>query len=138
MKDAMHKQALASPHSEQGQSFKQRFTMRCAVCSSHVWFDPVRVAEPPGTPDPHLSWLLCRNCYDALEEEMRRSPVSGPLRTRIAMGIVASERWPMAYPTRVKAYVYDRRWIVFIAAGCITAMLLHLLLILYIAMISHV
>jgi hypothetical protein len=108
------------------------------VCDSHVWFAPVYLTEVPDAPEPHKAWILCRSCYEAVQEEMRRSPVTTPLRTRIAVGLVASERWPMAYPTRIKSYIYDRRWIVFIASGCIIAMLLHLLLILYIAYISHV
>ena len=61
--------------------------------------------------------------------EMQRSPILSPLRLRIAMGMVASQYWPNAYPTRVRAYISDRKWIVFIAAGFIIAMLLHLVLI---------
>jgi len=65
--------------------------------------------------------------------EMDTSPVRSPLRLRIAMGMVASERWPLAYSTRMRAYISDRRWIVFLAAGFMIAMIVHLILIVMVA-----
>ena len=73
--------------------------------------------EPEGVPEPRLSWILCRRCHQLLQIEIQSSPVTSPLRLRIAMGLVASEYWPQAYPTRMRAYISDRRWIIFIAAG---------------------
>jgi len=70
-------------------------------------------------------------------KELRRSPVRSPLRLRIAMGLVASERWPQAYSTRARLFVSDRRWIVFIAVSFIVAMLVHLVLIVMIAQMMH-
>jgi hypothetical protein len=64
---------------------------------------------------------------------MQCSPILSPLRLRIAMGMVASHYWPSAYPTRVRAYISDRKWIVFIATGFVVAMLVHLTLIVIIA-----
>ena len=84
-------------------------------------------------PEPRLTWTLCKPCYSALLNEMRVSPVRSPLRLRIAVGIVASERWPQAYPTRVRLYISDRRWFVFIMVGLIIALLVHLALIVAIA-----
>jgi hypothetical protein len=49
------------------------------------------------------------------------------------MGLVASERWPQAYSTRMRNYIYDRRWIVFMGAGFFIAMILHLVIIVMIA-----
>lgn len=83
--------------------------------------------------EPRLSWTLCKGCYHALLAELRRSPIRSPLRLRIAIGLVASERWPQAYSTVVKNYIYDRRWIVFMAAGFFVAMLLHLIIIVMVA-----
>jgi len=65
--------------------------------------------------------------------EFRRSPVRSPLRLRIAMGLIAAERSPHAYPTSRSEHVSDHRWIVFIALGTFIAMLLHLVLIVMIA-----
>ena len=110
--------------------------MHCAICTSRSWFAPVDIIEPESGPEPRLCWLLCNGCYKALLAEVRRSPVRSPLRLRIAMGIVASERWPQAYPTRVRTFLNDRKWIVFIAVGFIVAMILHLMLIVMIAAIK--
>jgi hypothetical protein len=52
------------------------------------------------------------------------------------MGIIASEYWPQAYPTRMREYVSDRKWIVFIAAGFVIAMIVHLALIVMVAAIK--
>lgn len=112
---------------------KKGMTHRCSICTTRVWVNPVHLMEPDGVPEPRLSWTLCRPCYRALISEMRRSPVRSPLRLRIAMGIVASERWPQAYPTRMSTFVSDRRWILFIAGGFIVAMIVHLALIVMVA-----
>ena len=115
---------------------RRRGVIRCAICTSRVWFAPVDITEPEGVPEPRLSWLLCKACYSALLAEVRRSPVRSPLRLRIAMGIVASERWPQAYPSRIRTYISDRKWIVFIGAGFAIAMIVHLVLIVMIAAIK--
>ena len=111
----------------------RRKRVECSICRRSLRFNAVHLMEPEGAPEPRLSWVLCKACYEALLTEMRRSPVRSPLRLRIAMGIVASERWPNAYTTRTSKFVSDRRWIVFIAVGFIVAMLVHLALIVLIA-----
>ena len=113
---------------------KTRFsTARCSICIRHVWLDPIYLIEPEGVPEPRLSWILCKRCHEVLTEEMQRSPVLSPLRLRIAMGMVASEYCPHAYPTRMRAYISDRKWIVFIAVSFIVAMVVHLALIVMVA-----
>jgi hypothetical protein len=106
---------------------------RCSICTSRIWFNPVHLMEPEGVPEPRLSWTLCRPCYRALLTELHRSPVRSPLRLRVAIGLVASERWPQAYSSRMRTFVSDRRWLVFIAVGFIVAILLHLVLIVMVA-----
>lgn len=114
-------------HQERRRNAKIRFsTERCSICLRHVWFSPIYLMEPEGVPTPRLSWTLCKRCHHALDLEMQNSPILSPLRLRIAMGMVASSYWPNAYPTRVRAYISDRKWIVFMASGFIIAMLLHL------------
>jgi hypothetical protein len=58
------------------------------------------------------------------------------LRLRIAIGLVAADRWPKS---RSSTYTMlgDRRKILFIVWTFIIAMLVHLALIVYIAMIAH-
>ena len=90
------------------------------------------IEEPPGVPDPRMSWMLCKRCHTALVAEMQRSPVLSPLRLRIAMGIVAADRSPDAYaPSRRP--LTDRSWIVIMAWGFAIAMVLHLILIVMLA-----
>jgi hypothetical protein len=133
MKETMH---ATTSQPEREHSLRKRLSLRCSICTRHLWFDPVWVTEPADAPEPQHTWTLCRECYEALERELHRSPLTTPLRTRIAVGLIAAERSPTAYPTQLASYIYARRWIVFIAAGCIIAMLLHLALIIFIVLIS--
>jgi hypothetical protein len=64
---------------------------------------------------------------------MRRSSVRSPLRVRIAMGIVASERWPQAYSTRLHQQISDNRWLVFMAVCFFIAMIVHLIVFVVVA-----
>lgn len=92
--------------------------------------------EPEGVPEPRRSWILCNDCYQVLLIEMRRSPVRTPLRLRIAMGLVATERWPQSHSS-YRSTLNDRKWILFIAWGFVVAMLFHLVLIVMIAAIAR-
>ena len=112
---------------------RRRVVTQCSICNGRVWFHPLRVIEPEGVPEPRLTWTLCKPCYHALLNEMRVSPVRSALRLRIAIGIVASERWPQAYTTRVRMYLADRRLIIFMAVGLIIAMIIHLAILVSIA-----
>lgn len=134
MKEAMRggSPVAVGSHDEASRQ-KRRVITRCSICNSRVWGRPLRIMEPEGVPEPRLTWTLCKPCYSALLNEMRVSPVRSPLRLRIAVGLVASERWPQAYPSRVRLYISDRRWFVFIMVGLIVAMLVHLALIVAIA-----
>jgi hypothetical protein len=137
MKDAMHSGGPALvARQESSRRPKKRINVRCSVCSRRTWFDGVSLMEPEGVPEPRNSWTLCKACYGVLLSEMRRSPVRSPLRLRIAIGMVASERWPQAYRAR-NPLLSDRRWIIFIAWGFVIAMLVHLMLIVMLAYIAR-
>src|ERR1700738_1880332 len=125
MKEAMHSGETVVAV-EQDETRKRRSRVHCSVCTNRIWFDSIRMVEPEGVPEPRLSWILCKPCHTALRAELDRSPVRSPLRLRISMGLVAAERCPHAYTTRVREYVNDRRWIIFMAVAFITAMILHL------------
>ncbi len=112
---------------------RRRVVTHCSICNGRIWFHPLRVIEPEGVPEPRLTWTLCKPCYHVLLEEMRVSPVRSPLRLRVAIGIVASERWPQAYTTRVRMYLADRRLLVFMAVGLIVTMIIHLAILVSIA-----
>lgn len=127
MKDALHRRKSDTALGEESRN--KRIVAHCSICASRIWFESMHLQEPIGVPEPRLSWVVCKSCYQHVQAEMARSPVKSPLRLRIAMGIVASERSPHAYPTRIRQYVSDRRWILFIAIGFVLAMLFHLSLI---------
>jgi len=134
MKDAMDRgEPVVAIHQNNARKQKRRTTTSCSVCTRHIWFDPIYVQEPEGVPAPRLSWVLCKECHGVLLTEFRRSPVRSPLRLRIAMGLIAAERSPHAYPTRMSEHISDHRWIIFIALGTFITMLLHLVLIVMIA-----
>jgi hypothetical protein len=139
MQDAMDKgnpTLAVGRESDVTRRARRRTNERCSICTSRIWFDPTFVTEPEGVPEPRRSWVLCRECYQALVVEMRRSPVRSPLRLRIAVGLVAADRWPQS---RSSSYftIGDRRKILFIVWTFIIAMIVHLALIVYIAMIAH-
>jgi hypothetical protein len=134
MKDAMNKDgSVIASERQRTQRPRKRGATHCSICNRRIWFDPIHVMEPEGVPEPRLSWVLCKHCYEVLLVQMRCSPVRSPLRLRIAIGLVASERWPEAYSTRIREYIIDRRWVVFIAVGCIAAVIIHLIIIVMIA-----
>lgn len=75
---------------------RYKFT-RCSICTNIVWFRPIALKEPVGAPEPRRQWVLCKPCHEALLVEMRRSSLRSPVRLRIAIGLVATERSPEAY-----------------------------------------
>ena len=115
---------------------KKRTRQECSICTSRIWFEAIPLIEPEGVPEPRRSWTLCKSCHRALLVELRRSPIRSPLRLRIAMGLVAAERAPLAYP-RSSSYMNDKRWILFLAWGFGIAMVFHLILIVIIASIAR-
>ena len=137
MKDAMHS-AESSVAARQAslRRAKKRFSERCSICARRTWFDPVFLMEPEGAPEPRHSWILCKDCYGALLSEMRRSPLRSPLRLRVAIAMVASERWDRAYPGSHTLYS-DRRLVLFIAWGFVIFMLIHLMLIVMLAYVAR-
>ncbi len=125
--------AVVAVRPEGSRRQRRRIITHCSICNGRIWLRPLRVIEPEGVPEPRLTWNLCKPCYHALLEEMRVSPVRSPLRLRVAIGIVASERWPQAYTTRVRMYLADRRLLVFMAVGLIMVMIIHLAILVAIA-----
>jgi hypothetical protein len=71
--------------------------IRCSICMSFIWFNPIALKESVGAPEPRQEWVLCKSCHSALLMEMRRSSIRSPARLRIAVGLVAAERSPKAY-----------------------------------------
>jgi hypothetical protein len=137
MKDAMGKgEPVVVVGGESSRKAKKRTNEHCSICTNRIRYDAVHLMEPEGVPEPRRSWILCQECYQVLLVEMRRSPIRTPLRLRIAMGLVASERWPQSYSTS-SIMLGDRKKILFIAWTFVIAMILHLALIVMIAFIAR-
>ena len=54
----------------------------------------VNVGGVPATLTQPHTWSLCKDCYAAVEGELRRAQLQTAYRIRVALGIVASERGP--------------------------------------------
>ena len=134
MKDAMHNgEPVVVLQADNSYKPKKRLAAYCSICNNRIWFSPIRIREPEGVPQPRLAWILCKECHGDLLDEVQRSPIRTPFRLRIAVGIVAAERWPHGHPTKTQQAASDRRLVLFMAFSFIIAMLLHLALIVMIA-----
>ncbi|HEY6410621.1 MAG TPA: hypothetical protein VIY29_24480 [Ktedonobacteraceae bacterium] len=134
MKEAMRRSGSVVVSGREGSRRTKR--ERCSICTGRLRSGSVPLMEPEGVPEPRQSWVLCNECYQALLIEMRRSPIRTPLRLRIAMGLVATERWPQSYASS-RFQLNDRKWIIIIAWGFVIAMIFHLALIVMIAAIAR-
>jgi hypothetical protein len=85
----------------------RRLPVRCVICRRRV-SSLIRIEESGDVPEPHQSWWLCTDCDEAVASQLARSPTTGTLRLRIAVGIVAAERHP-AYRSRARAMDDDQR-----------------------------
>ncbi|GHO43712.1 hypothetical protein KSX_18750 [Ktedonospora formicarum] len=108
-------------------------TKHCSVCRQRIWFEPLKILEPEDAPEPRHTWLLCKHCYNSLIAELHRAKIASPLRVRVAMGMVAAERWPLAYPNSLRVQASDRRFIALLAFGFFIFMLVHLVFLVLIA-----
>ena len=135
MKDAKGESMIVVGR-ESSRRAKKRTNEHCSICTNRIRYDAVHLEEPEGVPEPRRSWILCQECYQVLLVEMRKSPIRTPLRLRITMGLVASERWPQSYSSS-SIMLGDRKKILFIAWTFVIAMILHLALIVMIAFIAR-
>jgi hypothetical protein len=110
--------------------------LRCSICTGRLGDEVAYLDETGDVPAPRQSWTLCPTCDEAVREELARSPIQGPLRVRIAVGLVAAERSPNALRAPRTA-IGDERWLSFLFWGFGIAMVLHLLVIAWIASLHH-
>jgi hypothetical protein len=92
---------------------------RCSICTHLILFYPILLKEPIDVPEPRFEWILCKTCYQALLREIQGSVIHSSLRLRIAIGLVAAERSPKAYPVNMKAreqQEFDREFAWFVWA----------------------
>ncbi len=125
---------IVSADAEQASESRDGAVTRCAICRKRIWLGALTLQDPDEAPMPHQSWVLCKICHAAVLAELERSPLRSPLRVRVAVGLVAAERWPRA--ARSNGEREDRVWIAFLYWGFAGAMLLHLLIIVLLAQIA--
>ena len=110
--------------------------LRCAICSRRLGSDIAYLDETGDVPAPRQSWVLCPTCNASVRAELERSPVQGPLRLRIAVGLVAAERSPQALRAP-RAGMRDDAWLFFLFWVFGIAMVVHLFVIAWIASTIH-
>jgi hypothetical protein len=132
MDHSLHaKRAQVAPE-DAGASAVRAETLRCDICRRRVGSTISYLEETGDVPDPRQSWVLCTECSDAVHEQMERAPVRSPLRLRVAVGIVSTERTPAARHAQF-GQLSDTSWLkVFFWLFFIT-MLVHLAIIVAIA-----
>lgn len=86
--------------------------VRCAICADYIW-RPIMLKEPIEAPEPRHEWVLCSYCFKALVNQMHRSPLSSPVRLRVAVGVLAAERSPYVYyMSQQRAFQREFSWFV--------------------------
>lgn len=110
--------------------------LRCSICERRLGRSIVFLEETGDVPEPRQSWVLCQACADAVREQMKHAPVSGPLRLRVAVGVVSTDRTPAARRAR-RGQLTDAQWMKLLFFAFILAMLAHLALIVVVAGLAH-
>lgn len=85
---------MLSPH---GIKFEHQHMIqrrRCSICGRKLEQKAYFLTEGEDAPEPQQVWLLCAGCNTAVQEELARSELRSPVRTRVAVGLVASSRSP--------------------------------------------
>ena len=106
--------------------------IRCDICTHRVGKNICYVEETGDVPEPRGSWVLCAECNNAVHEELRRSPVRGEARLRVAVGMVATVRTPSARRANF-GQMSDRAWFKLFFWLFLITMLVHLAIIVAIA-----
>jgi hypothetical protein len=88
------------PHIENGMtiSIQRGRPARCTICGRRVGAPRYRIVESEPPEGHQQTWVACAECTDAVLEEVGRAALQSPLRVRIAVGIVAARRRPVARP----------------------------------------
>jgi len=132
MGQSLHARGAQTTPEDASGSRVQPETLRCDICKRRLGTTISYLEETGDVPDPRQSWVLCADCNDAVHVQMERAPVRSPLRLRVAIGIVSTERSPAARHTQF-GQLSDASWMkVFFWIFLIT-MLVHLAVIVAIA-----
>ena len=83
---------MLSPH---GIKFEHQHMIqrrRCSICARKLEQTAFYLTEGEDAPEPQQAWLLCAECNAAVQVELARADLHSPVRTRVAVGLVASAR----------------------------------------------
>jgi len=110
--------------------------LRCSICRRRLG-DAVDYLEETGDqPDQLQSWLLCEDCNDAVKQQMAQAPIRSPMRLRVAVALVSTERTPAARRMK-RGQLTDAGWTKLLFWTFVLAMLAHLAVIVFVAGIAH-
>ena len=119
------------------ESAEQSGPLRCAICDRRLGSNICYLEETgDDVPPPRQSWMLCTACNEAVKEQMALNPVQSPVRLRVAIGVVSTERTPAARRAR-RGQMTDRSWFILFFWGALITMIVHLALIVAIAGIAR-
>ena len=125
----MNRLRLNTPATE---SEEQEEPLRCAICERKLGANICYLEETGDVPPPRQSWMLCTACNEAVKEQMALNPVQSPVRLRVAIGVVSTERTPAARRAHL-GQLTDKSWFKLLFWGAIITMLVHLALIVALA-----
>ena len=125
----MNRLHLNTPSVESEEHFEP---LRCAICARRLGANICYLEETGDVPPPRQSWMLCTACNEAVKEQMAHNPVQSPVRLRVAIGVVSTERTPAARRARL-GQLTDKSWFKLFFWGAIITMLVHLALIVALA-----
>lgn len=125
----MNRLRLTTPSPE---AEEQEEPLRCAICERKLGANICYLEETGDVPPPRQSWMLCTACNEAVKEQMALNPVQSPVRLRVAIGVVSTERTPAARRAHL-GQLTDKSWFKLFFWGAIITMLVHLALIVALA-----
>lgn len=109
---------------------------RCSICQRRLGKTVHYLEETGDVPEPRQSWALCETCNAAVREQLATTALRSPVRLRVAIGLVASERTPAARRSHF-GQMSDRHWERILFWSFLLAMLAHLVLIVIVAGIAR-
>lgn len=113
-------------------SEEQSGPLRCAICARRLRSAICYLEETGDVPPPRQSWMVCTACNEAVKGQMAQAPVQSPIRLRVAIGVVSTERTPAARRAHL-GQLTDKSWFKLLFWGAIITMLVHLALIVALA-----
>lgn len=107
-------------------------SLRCGICERRLRGTICYIEETGAVADAPQSWLLCADCNEAVREQIDQSPVQSPLRIRVAVGLVATERTPAARRAHF-GQLTDITWERFIFWSFVAGMAAHFAVMIFVA-----